>query len=114
MYDIYDISMPFEEINRVLELSLSHNDFVFNDHWLLQTSDTAMGKKYASSLANIFMANLEDDVLRKAECKPLVMFRFIYDHFNGRQKWTVICLTLYNTPHNKCHLKSLQKRIHFR
>ena len=45
MYEIYDISMPFEEINRLLELNLSHNDFVFNDHWLLQISDTAMGKK---------------------------------------------------------------------
>ena len=44
MYDNYDISMPFEEINRLLELSLLHNYFVFNDHWFLQTSDTAMGK----------------------------------------------------------------------
>ena len=64
MYDKYDVSMPFEEINRLLELSLLHNDFLFNDQWFLQTSGTAMGIKYAPSFANIFMANLEDEVLR--------------------------------------------------
>ena len=81
MYDEYDVSMPFEEINRLLELSLLHNDFLFNDRWFLQTSGTAMGKKYAPSFANIFMANLGDEVLRKAKCKPLAMFRFIDDIF---------------------------------
>ena len=39
------------------------------------------GQKYAPSFANIFMANLEDEVLHKAKCKPLVMFRFIDDIF---------------------------------
>ena len=73
--------MPFEEINRLLELSLLHNDFLFNDQWFLQNSGTAMGKKYAPSFANIFMAYLEDEVLRKAKCKPLAMFRFIDDIF---------------------------------
>ena len=63
MYDKYDASMPFEEINRLLELSLLHNDFVFNDQWFLQTSGSAMGKKYAHSCANIYMANLEYEAL---------------------------------------------------
>ena len=27
MYDEYDVSMPFVEINRLLELSLLYNDF---------------------------------------------------------------------------------------
>ena len=31
IYDKYDASMPFEEINRLLELSVLHNDFLFND-----------------------------------------------------------------------------------
>ena len=81
MYDRCDVSMPLEEINRLLELSLLHNEFVFNDQWVLHTSVTAMGKKYAPSFVNIFMANLEDEVLRKAKCKPLVIFRFIDDTF---------------------------------
>ena len=46
MYDKYDVSMPFEEIHVLLELSLLHNDFVFNDQWFLQTSGTAMGKMH--------------------------------------------------------------------
>ena len=43
MYDRYDVSMPFET-NRLLELSLLHNDFLFNDQWFLQIFGTAMGK----------------------------------------------------------------------
>ena len=81
MYDRYDVSMPFGEINRLLELSLFHNDLLFNDQWFLQTSGTAMGKKYAPNFANIFMANLKDEVLHTTKCKPLVMFRFIDDIF---------------------------------
>ena len=45
MYDKYDVSMQFEKINRLLELSLLHNDFVFNDQWFLQTFATAMDKE---------------------------------------------------------------------
>ena len=44
MYDTYDVSMQFEEIDRLLELSLLHNDFLFDDQGFLQTSYTAMGK----------------------------------------------------------------------
>ena len=69
--------MPVEESNRLLGLSLLHNDLLFNDQWFLQTSGSAMGKKYAPSFANILTANLEDEFLHKAKCKPLVMFRFI-------------------------------------
>ena len=35
MYDEYDVSMPFEEFNRLLELSLMYNEFLFNDQWFL-------------------------------------------------------------------------------
>ena len=35
MYDTYDVNMPFEDINRLLELSLLHNDFEFNAQWFL-------------------------------------------------------------------------------
>ena len=90
MYDKYDVSMPFEEINRLLELSLLHNDFLFNDQWFLQTSGTAMGKKYAPSFANIFKANLEDEVPRKTKCKPLAMLRFYWwyiFHLEPFKRW---------------------------
>ena len=41
MYDKYDARMPFEEINRLLELSLLHNDFLFNEQWFLLTPSWA-------------------------------------------------------------------------
>ena len=66
MYAKYDVSIRFEEINRLLELSLLHNDFVFNDQWFLQISGTVMGKNCAPNFANILMANLKDEVLCKA------------------------------------------------
>ena len=42
--------MQFEVINRLLELSLLHNDVLFTDQWFLQTSGTAMGKNMYSVL----------------------------------------------------------------
>ena len=47
IYSRSGISMPFDEIKRLLELSLNHNDFQFNNQWYVQVSGTAMGKKYA-------------------------------------------------------------------
>ena len=55
---------------------------LFNEQEFLQTSGTVMGNKYVPSIANIFMVNLEDEVLLKAKCKPLVIFRFIDDIFS--------------------------------
>ena len=77
MYDKYEVSMPFDELNRLLEFSLLHNDFVFNDQWFLQTSGTTMAKQYAPSFANTVMSNLADELLYTAKFKPLEMFRFI-------------------------------------
>ena len=76
---------------------------MFNDQWFLQTSGTAMGKKYAPSFANIFMANLEDEVLHKAKCKPLAMFRFIDDIFfiwNHSMDELTGFINLFNTHDN--------------
>ena len=58
-----------------------------------------MGKKYVPSFAIIFMANLADEVLRKAKCKPLVMFRFIDDlfSFGPIQKMNSQSLSIYLT-----------------
>ena len=57
----------------------------------------------APSFANTFMANLKDEVLHKAKCKPLVMFRFIDDIFfiwtHSKDELTE-CINLYNS-HNE-------------
>ena len=71
----------FEEIKSLLEISLSNNDFKFNNEWYLQVSGTAMGKKYAPNYANIFMANWEYEIMEKAKCKPKFYARFLDDGF---------------------------------
>ena len=70
---------PDKEIMDLLKVSLKNNDFIFNDDWYLQTSDTAMGKKFAPTNANIFMAKWEEEALKKARKQPLVYFRFLDD-----------------------------------
>ena len=45
-----------KHILELLELSLKNNDFEFNNDTFLQISGTAMGKKFAPSYANLFMA----------------------------------------------------------
>ena len=40
----------------IVELSLINNDFEFNNETFLLNSYTAMGKKFAPSYANLFMA----------------------------------------------------------
>ena len=77
MYDKYDVNMPLEEVGWLLESRLLHMIFVY-DQMSLQTFDTAMGKKYATRFASISIAYLEDEVLRKAKCKPLVMLSIFW------------------------------------
>ena len=48
------------DICRLIEFVLKHNDFSFNKKNFLQMKGTAMGTKMAPSFANIFMACLEE------------------------------------------------------
>ena len=45
----------------------------------LQTHGTAMGTKIAVAFANIFMAKIEKEILRKSTTKPIFWKRFIDD-----------------------------------
>ena len=72
---------PDEEILRLLEISLTRNDFDFDGKTFLQKVGTAMGARYAPSYANIFMAKFERDVHKKCFLKPDVFFRFLDDIF---------------------------------
>ncbi len=75
------ILRPDKHILKLLELSLRNNDFQFNGQWYLQISGTAMGKKFAPSYANIYMAELEQELLGKAGKLPLAYWRFLDDIF---------------------------------
>ena len=68
-----------EHILELLEISLKNNDFIFNDEIYLQISGTAMGKKFAPSYANLFMANWETEALDKCYLKPSMYLRYLDD-----------------------------------
>ena len=93
---------PDQHILDLLELSLKKNDFQFNGETFLQIKGTAMGKKYAPSYANIFMAHFETQALKKCYLKPSVFFRFLDDIFcvwdHGRENLGTF-LEIFNSHH---------------
>ena len=68
-----------KHILELLELSLKNKDFEFNNETFLQISGTAMGKKFAPSYTNLFMAQWENTALEKCYQKPTMYFRYLDD-----------------------------------
>lgn len=61
----------------LLHINLTKNDFIFDSTFYLQTKGTAMGKKFAPSYANIFMACWEEEALATCPKKPLHYLRYL-------------------------------------
>jgi len=76
-----DPARPDEALLTLLELGLTCNDFEFDSKIYLQTHGTAMGKRFAHSYANIYMADWEFTVLPGCPKKPLVYLRYLDDVF---------------------------------
>lgn len=76
-----DKKRPDKELIDLLEINLTRNDFLFDDKFYLQVKGTAMGKKFAPSYANIFMAQWEEEALTRCPKQPLHYFRFLDDIF---------------------------------
>ena len=97
-----DPKRPDQQILDLLELSLKNNDFQFNGETFLQIKGTAMGKKYAPSYANIFMAHFETEAMKKCYQKPTVYYRFLDDIFtvwdHGRENLNTF-LEILNSHH---------------
>ena len=71
----------FEQVVQLLEISLKNNDFNFGDQYFRQCFGTSMGKIYAPTYANIFMANWEFEIMQKVKEKPKLYKRFLDDGF---------------------------------
>ena len=99
-----DPNRPDYEILQLLKLRLENNDFEFNGKYYLQKTGVAMGKRFAPSYANIFMANWEKEVLDKCNKKPFYYGRFLDDikilWTHSRTDFDVFFETLNN--HNPC------------
>nr|XP_029604681.1 uncharacterized protein LOC115190770 isoform X1 [Salmo trutta] len=76
-----DLDRPDGALLQLLELSLIRNDFEFNSNWFLQIHGTAMGKKFAPSYANIYMAEWEQSVFPKCTKLPILYLRYLDDIF---------------------------------
>ena len=109
-----DPSRPDDEILKLLELSLKNNDFEFNGETFLQTSGTAMGKKFAPSYANIFMAHWETEAFKKCYQIPEVYFRFLDDGFiiwnHGREQFDTF-FEILNSHHPNIRLTARIEKL---
>ena len=69
-----ELPIPTHFLREMLRLILKENSFHFNGK-NLQTHRTAMGTKMAVSFANIFMAEVETDIINQSPNKPLIWKR---------------------------------------
>jgi len=72
---------PDRHILRLLELTMRTNDFEFNGEYFLQILGTAMGKRYAPSLANIYLLEFDQKAIDGFKIKPKFYFRYLDDIF---------------------------------
>jgi len=96
-------------ILELLEISLKTNDFQFNGDTYLQLCGTAMGRDYAPSFANIFMAKWEKDALAKCPLKPKIYLRYLDDIFivweHGKEQFNAF-FDILNSHNPNIKLKS--------
>ena len=70
---------PDKEILQLLDINLNRNDFEFDNQYFLQVKGTAMGKTFAPSYADLFMAEWETEALATCQKRPLHYFRYLDD-----------------------------------
>ena len=106
-----DPRRPDDHILELLELSLKTNDFQFNNETFIQTKGTAMGRKYAPSYANIFMAYWEKEAMSKSYLQPSLYYRFLDDIYilwdHGLEQFQ----NFFNILNDHHHSVSLTARI---
>ena len=66
-------------MKEMLRFIFKDNSFQFNGKNYLHIHGTAMGTKMAVAFANIFMADLENQILSKNVIKPMLWKRYIDD-----------------------------------
>ena len=76
-----DIHRPDEYIIKLLEISMKNNDFEFYGKTYLQIMGTAMGKRFAPALANLYLIDFDEQAMNGFRVKPLLFFRYLDDIF---------------------------------
>ena len=76
-----DPQRPDGALLKLLELSLTRNDFEFNEQHYLQIHGTAMGKKIAPAYANLYVCSWEETAFLRCKTLPSLYFRYLDDIF---------------------------------
>jgi len=71
--------IPTRYLGEMLRLILQENSLQFNGKDFLQSHGMVMGTKMAVAFANIFMANIEREILTQSNTTPIFWKRFIDD-----------------------------------
>ena len=71
---------PDNYLLKLLELTMTRNDFEFNGNYYLQTCGMAMGKTYAPALADLYMIEIDNKV-KEYHIPVDTYFRFLDDLF---------------------------------
>lgn len=113
-----DAERPTDEIIELLELTLKNNDFEFNQEYFLQVHGTAMGKKYAPALANLYLVWFDRMAATGFRIKPDFYFRFLDDIFliwNGSSEDLIDYQAFLNNliPDIKVTLTTHSEKINF-
>lgn len=75
-----DPSRPYRELLKLLFINLTLNESIPQQYnYYLQINGTAMGKQFAPSHANIFMAAWEKQLLQKVQKQPEQYYRYLDD-----------------------------------
>ncbi|XP_047665625.1 uncharacterized protein LOC113646099 isoform X1 [Tachysurus fulvidraco] len=104
-----DPCRPDDLILQLLEINLTRNDFEFDKQCYLQIQGTAMGKMFAPSYANIYMAYWERTLQSKFTERPALYFRYLDDLFgvwsHGPESFDRY-VALANSHHGTIRLKA--------
>jgi len=77
-----DPNRPDDAVIKLLEISLKNNDFNFNGEYYLQVLGTAMGKRFAPGLANLYLLDLDEAAMAGLGLtRPVLFIRYLDDIF---------------------------------
>ncbi|XP_074637677.1 uncharacterized protein LOC141895947 [Acropora palmata] len=113
-----NIPIPTNSLKEMLQLILGENSFSFNGRNYLQTHGTAMCTKMAVAFANTFMSEVEAEILKASDIKPLRWKKYTDDVFSlcGCERDTI---QLFIKEANRHHVtikftaEISEKGIHF-
>ena len=110
--------IPTKKLIKMTGFVLKNNLFEFNSKVFQQISGNAIGTKFASPYACIYMDRVEQDILETQELQPLLWLRYTDDIFfiwtHGKEELKKFMEKFNNfTPNLRFRYESNEKRVSF-